>query len=59
MKNQLKELPELEQMKFQELDIELQTPYYTHVDGEVVSASSKVIKVKDLNESIRFMILDR
>jgi len=59
MKNQLKELPELEQMKFQELDIELQTPYYTHVDGEVVSASSKAIKVKVLKESIRFMIMDR
>ena len=58
IKNQLKELPELEQMKFKELNIELRTPYYTHVDGEIVSTSSKKIKVKVLTEAIRFMILD-
>lgn len=59
MKNQLKELPELEQMKFKKLDIELQTPYYSHVDGEVVSGSSQRIQVKVLTKAIKFMTLDR
>ncbi len=58
IKNQLKELPELEQMRFNELEIELQTPYYTHVDGEIVSSSCKKVKVKVLDKAIRFMILD-
>lgn len=58
MKNQLKGLSLLEQMKFRELDIELQTPYYTHVDGEIVSGSSKRIQVKVLTKAIKFMILD-
>jgi len=58
IKNQLRELPELEQMRFHELEIELQTPYYTHVDGEIVSSSCKKVKVKVLDKAIRFMILD-
>lgn len=58
MKNQLKGLPELEQIRFKELDIELQTPYYTHVDGEIVSGSSQRIQVKVLTKAIKFMILD-
>jgi len=59
MKNQLKGLDELEQMRFKELEIELQTPYYTHVDGEIVSASTKSIKVNVLNKVLSFMILDK
>ncbi len=59
MKNRLKGLSELEQMRFKELEIELQTPYYAHVDGEIVSASSKRIEVMVLAKVVKFIILDR
>jgi len=58
MKDRLKGLPELEQMRFKELDIKLQTPYYTHVDGEIVSASTHSIKVQVLPSVLRFMIME-
>ncbi|MEN8191790.1 MAG: YegS/Rv2252/BmrU family lipid kinase [Bacteroidota bacterium] len=55
MKNQLKGIPYLSQSRFKELDIKLQTPYYTHVDGEIVSLQTKRVKVKILTKMIKFI----
>ena len=50
--NDLRDVKELEQWKFENLEIELETPYYTHVDGEMLSASSKNVKVSILKDTL-------
>lgn len=55
-KNEIKGIPELEQMRFKKLEIELETPYYSHVDGEIVSSKTKRINVNVLQQSLSFII---
>ncbi|VAX22951.1 Transcription regulator [contains diacylglycerol kinase catalytic domain] [hydrothermal vent metagenome] len=57
-KNEIKGIPELEQMRFKKLEIVLETPYYSHVDGEIVSSKTKEIEVNVLREALTFMILE-
>ncbi len=56
MKNSVKGIPELEQIKFKELEIVLETPYYTHVDGEIVSSKTKRVEVSVLHNYLNFII---
>ena len=56
MKNSIKGIPELEQLRFKELEIELETPYYSHVDGEIVSDKSKRLEISISKKSLSFMI---
>lgn len=57
-KNEIKGIPELEQMRFKKLEIELETPYYSHVDGEIVSSETKKIEVNVLQKVLTFMIME-
>ncbi|NOX67210.1 MAG: YegS/Rv2252/BmrU family lipid kinase [Chlorobi bacterium] len=57
-KNKIKGIPELEQIRFKKLEIELETPYYSHVDGEIVSSKTKRLEVNILHKSLSFMIPD-
>lgn len=54
--NNLIGVKELKQWKFKNLEIDLETPYYTHVDGEMLSAISKNVKVNVLKNSLKIII---
>ena len=56
MNNRLIDVDELEQYRFKELEIELQTPYYAHVDGEIVSSETKKVYVQVLSKVLNFMV---
>ena len=56
MNNRLIGVDELEQYRFKELEIELQTPYYAHVDGEIVSSETKKVYVQVLSKVLNFMV---
>ena len=55
MNNNLTTRKELVQHKFTKLNIELETPFYTHIDGEIITDSAKIININLAKEKLNFM----
>jgi len=53
--NRLASRPELDMYTFKQATINLDTPYFVHTDGEIVSSSAKKVKVSIEKEKINFM----
>ena len=55
MSNSLTNLKELKQYNFHKLELELKTPFYAHIDGEIVTNKAKSIKISLADMKLNFM----
>ncbi|MDA3861229.1 MAG: hypothetical protein PF445_08370, partial [Melioribacteraceae bacterium] len=53
--NTLTERKELTQYRFKNLELVLDKPFYTHIDGEIITDSAKEININLANDNLRFM----
>lgn len=55
MSNSLTNRKELKQYNFRKLELELKTPFYSHIDGEIVTNKAKSIKISLSDVKLNFM----
>ncbi|MCK5457583.1 MAG: diacylglycerol kinase family lipid kinase [Melioribacteraceae bacterium] len=58
LSNKLSGRKELSEHTFNDLDLELKTPFYAHIDGEIISDNAKLINVKLSAEKFNFMCIN-
>jgi len=56
--NKLSGRKELSEHTFSDLDLELATPFYAHIDGEIISDNAKLINIKLSADKINFMCIN-
>lgn len=49
---------ELSEYTFNDLDLELKTPFFAHIDGEVISDNAKFINIRLSMEKLNFMCIN-
>ncbi|MCF6268164.1 MAG: YegS/Rv2252/BmrU family lipid kinase [Melioribacteraceae bacterium] len=57
LSNKLSGRKELSEHTFTNLDLELKTPFYAHIDGEIISDKAKLINIKISDKKINFIYM--